>query len=355
LWEFSYPSSYVDPYGYNRGPRCSPVVDGQRVYVYGVEGQLHCLNVTDGSLVWKCDTAKQFDVVQNFFGVGSTPVIYQDVLVTMVGGSPPNDQGTPPDRLDRVGANGSGIVAFDKLTGRVRYQVCDELASYASPRVVQHSGRPWCFMLLRGGLVGFHPGSGVVDFHFPWRANLLESVNASTPVVVENRVLISETYGPGSALLEFQPGSVRVVWSDQKKGRQKSLQTHWNTPIYHEGYVYGSSGRHSYQAELRCVQWETGKLMWSQPGLTRSSLLYVDGHFVCLGEDGTLRLIRATPERFEQVAEARPVGRQHGSLGESPTQLLEYPAWAAPILSHGLLYARGRDRVACFELIPDEE
>ena len=106
---------------------------------------------------------------------------------------------------------------------------------------------------------------------------------------------------------------------------------------------------------MRCVEWETGKVMWSQPELTRSSLLYVDGHFVCLGEDGTLRLIRATPERFEQLAEAQPVDESRPcGRGEPSGRLLRYPAWAAPILSHGLLYARGRDRVACFELIPDD-
>jgi hypothetical protein len=84
---------------------------------------------------------------------------------------------------------------------------------------------------------------------------------------------------------------------------------------------------------------------WSEPRLTRSSLLYVDGHFVCLSEDGSLRLLKATPERFEQVAEFSP----RDADGEP---LLTYPAWAAPALSHGLLYVRGNDRLVCLELIP---
>ncbi len=206
LWEYSYPSDYVDLYGYLRGPRCSPLVDNERVYIYGAEGQLHCLHVVDGAPIWSCDTAQQFGVVQNFFGVGSTPVIYEDLLVTMVGGSPPADQQLPPGQLDRVSGNGSGIVAFDKFTGEVRYTMTDELASYASPRLVHQGGRPWCFMFLRGGLVAFHPGTGAIDFQFPWRARLLESVNASTPVVAGQRVFISETYGPGGVLLEFRAG-----------------------------------------------------------------------------------------------------------------------------------------------------
>jgi hypothetical protein len=90
-------------------------------------------------------------------------------------------------------------------------------------------------------------------------------------------------------LLRVKPGEARVVWSDAEKRRDKSMQTHWNTPIHHEGYLYASSGRHTENAELRCVELTTGKVMWSEPNLTRSSLLYVDGHFVCLGEDGTAR------------------------------------------------------------------
>lgn len=353
LWEYSYPSQYADLYGYLRGPRCSPVVDGTRVYVYGAEGQLHCVHAVDGSRIWSCDTAQQFGVVQNFFGVGSTPVIYEDLLVAMVGGSPPADQQIPPGQLDRVTGNGSGIVAFDKYTGQVRYQITDELASYASPRLACDGDRPWCFMFMRGGLVAFHPGTGAVDFQFPWRARLLESVNASTPVVAGRRVFISETYGPGGALLEFAAGEVRTVWSDQRQGRNKSLQAHWSTPIFHDGYLYGCSGRHTRQAELRCVNWETGDVVWSEPDLTRTSLLYVDGHFVCLGEDGTLRLIRVTPARYEQVAVAQLTEPPAGPSTVPPRPLLQHPAWAAPILSHGLLYVRGRDRVACLELIPD--
>ncbi len=357
LWDFRYPARYEDLYGYNAGPRCSPVIDGDRVYIYGVAGQLYCLDLMDGSVIWHCDTMKKFGVVQNFFGVGSTPFVYADLLIAVVGGSPPEDQQVPPGRLDRVSGNGSAIVAFDKWNGSVRYQLSSELASYASPRCVTRADRSWGFAFLRGGLVVFDPTEGREDFVFPWRARILESVNASSPVVIKNRVLISEAYGPGAALLEFDSpsDSPRVVWSDQDRRRDPSMKAHWNTPIHHAGYLYGSSGRHSQEAELRCVEWETGRVMWSEPGLTRGSLLYVDGHFVFLGEDGTLRLIRANAERFEQLAEFRPTDLEQADDVAAARPLLSYPAWAAPILARGLLYVRGRDRVACFELIPEEE
>ncbi len=87
--------------------------------------------------------------------------------------------------------------------------------------------------------------------------------------------------------------------------------------------------------------------MWREPDLTRTSLLLVDGHFVCLGEDGTLRLLKVNPRKYEEVSSA-----EVRDPGDEEKPLLKYPCWAAPILSHGLLYLRGEGRLVCLELIP---
>jgi outer membrane protein assembly factor BamB len=341
LWEFTYPTQYRDYFGYNNGPRCCPIVDDELVFIYGSEGVLCCVQAADGKLVWKIDTRTDFGVVQNFFGVGSTPVVEGDLLIVQVGGSPP---GSDPSDFASLKGNGSGVVALDKSTGKVRYKITDELASYSSPVLATIKGRRWCFVMARGGLIGFEPSTGKVDFQFPWRAESLESVNAANPVVVDDYVFITETYGPGSALLKVRPGGYNVVWTDaDKRPRAKSMQCHWNTPIYHNGYLYGCSGRHPDNAELRCIEMATGKVMWSRPRLTRTSLLMVDGHFVCLAEDGTVLLLKVNPRCYEEVSRI-----------ESEV-LLRYPAWAAPILSHGLLYVRDEQRLVCLELIPSKK
>jgi outer membrane protein assembly factor BamB len=242
--------------------------------------------------------------------------------------------------------NGSGVVAFDKHTGKVRYKVTDELAAYAGPVLATIAGRRWCFVFARGGLIGMEPATGHIDFHYPWRANTLECVNASNPVVVGDQVFISETYGPGSSLLKVKPGGYEVVWNDADKRLHKSMQCHWNTPIYHDGYLYGCSGRHENNAELRCIEWSTGKVMWSQRGLPRTSLLMVDGHFLSLSEDGQLLLLKVNPNKYEEAVNLE--------VRDGAESLLEYPCWAAPILSHGLLYVRGKDRLICLELIPEK-
>ena len=353
LWEYTYASTYVDLYGYDGGPRCSPIIDEHRVYVYGAEGELHCLNLRDGSLLWKVNTFKDFGVVQNFFGVGSNPVVDGDLLLCMVGGSPPSAQQVPPGQLDLLTGNGSGIVAFDKKTGKVVYKISEELASYASLTLSEIRGQTWCFAFLRGGLLAFKTQTSETQHFYPWRSRKLESVNASTPIVVGDEVLISETYGPGAALLKLTEQGFEEIWTDEDKGRDKSLQTHWNTPVYHDGYVYASSGRHTENAELRCVEWKTGKVMWSVPQLTRCSLTMVDDHLICLGEYGRLRLLRPNPQEFEQLAVLYL--KREDSVAQQfqlDSPLLRYPCWAAPIVSHGLLYLRGARQLVCLELKP---
>ena len=105
-------------------------------------------------------------------------------------------------------------------------------------------------------------------------------------------------------------------------------------------------------AELRCIELASGKIVWSEPNLTRTTLLYVDGYFVSLGEHGALRLVKVTPEqvRGSGASHADRQGRQQ--FGPAP--LLKFPAWAPPVLSHGLLYVRGAGRLVCVELIPPE-
>jgi len=341
LWRFAYPTKYRDQYNYSGGPRCCPVVEKDRVYAFGPEGMLHCVRAEDGKLVWKVDTAKEFGVVQNFFGVGSTPVIEGDLLIAMVGGSP---KGSEDVAFDELKGDGSALVAFDKYTGAVKWKVGDDLASYASPRVVTLGKERVCLAFCRGGLLAVDPATGKEVFRFRYRAKDFESVNAANPVVTGDRVLISECYGPGAALLDVADGKVKPVWTDEKKGRDKSLLAHWATPILIDGRVYGCSGRHPEEAELRCVELATGKVLWREPDLTRTSFLAVDGHLVVLGEDGVLRLVKVNPAKYEEVARV--------VLGGEEKPLLRYPCWAAPILSHGLLYVRGKDRLVCLELIP---
>lgn len=326
-WRSEYKTDYTDSYGFSNGPRAAPLVDGERVYTFGVEGMLRCHAIADGKLLWQVDTAKRFGVVQNFFGVGSTPVIEDSLLIAIVGGS-------------------GGIVAFDKRTGEVRYTVSDELASYSSPILRTIGDRRWGLAFMRGGLIGFEPATGKIDFSFPWRARKLESVNAANPVAVDDRVFVTESYEPGGALLRVKPGGYELLRKDAD--RRGTLRSHWATPIHDRGTLYGCSGSGSGDAELRAVDLTSGELRWAEKGLGRSTLIYADGHLVVLGEFGDLLAVKATPAKFTPVSRTQP--RLPAAEGEAARPLLDRPAWAPPALADGRLYVRGKSRLACFSL-----
>jgi hypothetical protein len=216
------------------------------------------------------------------------------------------------------------------------------LASYSSIKLFQHREETLAFAWLRGSLIGFFPETGDVFLDFPWRSRKLESVNASMPVVSGDHVLVSECYEIGSALLKWSTSDHEVVWTDKGK-RDFSMKAHWNTPIVVDGMMYGCSGRNSGDAELRCVELLTGKVRWKERSFARASLTYVDGHFVLLDEQGQLVLFEPNPDEYRQVTAVK--------VGDNGIEF-QSPCWAAPIVSHGLMYVRGKKQLVCFELIP---
>jgi hypothetical protein len=348
LWRWESPVQYEDMYGYNNGPRCSPIIDGDLIFLYGVAGGLYCVERSSGNLVWERNINRDYAVVTNFFGVASNPVVYQDLLLVMVGGSPPQSHLVPSGQLNLVEPNGSAIVAFDKRTGEERYRLGHDLASYASLSVQEVAGQPTGLAFLRNGLLAWLPENGKALFEFPWRADMLESVNAAMPVTDGKRVMVSESYQIGTVMLEGSAEPWEVVWKDGGPRNRCRFRAHWATPVLIDGYLYGCSGRNPADSDFRCLRWEDGQVMWTQRSHERSSVLAVDGYMVVLGEYGKLELIRPNPTECEVIAQV-DLGRISAPDGQP---YLQYPCWAAPVLSHGLLYVRGNDRLICMQLIP---
>lgn len=343
-WQFPYGTAYEDRYGYNNGPRSSPVIDKGRVFTVGAEGTLHCLDLLSGRMVWKRDLRVDYRVKQEFFGTGSTPLVQDGRLIVT------------------VGAPGATVVAFDTDTGKELWRAGKEWgASYASPTPALIHGQRRVLVFAggesqppSGGLLCLDPATGKVDFTFPWRSRTYESVNASCPVVFDNKVFISATYRTGSALVEIQKDFThKVVWT------ARDIGLHFNTAIYQDGHLYAFDGRNEPDASLVCVKADTGEVVWretlewdesidgrrSAMGLYRGSLLAVDGQFLCLGEMGHLMWLDLSPKG------AREVGRTWLFAARE--------SWTLPVLSRGLLYVcqNSRDvlnrvgpRLACYDL-----
>ncbi len=339
IWVYDYPTEYQDLYGYDAGPRAGPVVDGDQLFLHGVDGMVIAVNAADGKEQWKVDTKKTYHVHQNFFGAGSVPLVVGQLVIVPIGGSP---KGARPADLRDAKGDGSGIVAFDSKTGAEKYKFSDELASYSSPVLATFHGEKTVLYFARGGLLGFDPASGKERFNYKWRAKILESVNAANPVVVENRILITECYEKGTVCLEVQKDfTLKDIWSDLEKDKNdKALMAHWCTPMVDGQYMYGCSSRHSPQADFRCVELATGQVRWIEPKTRWTTAIKIDGHLLTLAEEGTLTLLKLNPDKYEKVAQ--------WTSEQNPD--LEYPCWAPPVVSRGLLYVRGKGKLVCYEL-----
>lgn len=354
LWRYEYPTAFVDPYGYNNGPRCTPLLTSNRCYTFGAEGKLLCLDLQKGTRLWERDTQKDWNIPEAFFGVGSTPLLEDGRLIVMAGGQPNSgvvalDPETGKTLWESVGAKnweGQPMIGWpgDRTVEWARFSH-DKQASYSSPVAATVNGQRQVFCLMRQGLVSLNPTNGQVNFSYWFRATVDESVNAINPVVADDTVFISGAYYRiGSALLKVLPGNKQVepIW------RSTALEIHWTTPIYHAGYLYAFSGRNEPDAHFRCVEYKTGKIMWDRDErwrkygnatdkYGRGSAIMVDGKLIVLGEAGLLGLFRVSPEKPEEL-----------SRYQMPQ--LKHPCWAAPILSEKRLYLRSENKLLSINL-----
>ncbi len=346
IWEYSYPVKYRDRYGYSAGPRASPVVSDSLVYLHGVTAWLTCLDLYTGELIWKRDLTKDYQVPQYFFGKGSNPIVSGSSLLLNLGGS-----------------KGQCMAAFDRKTGETQWILKDEWgASYSSPTLAEIHDRKVCLALAggeskptRGGLLVFDPQTGRRLTRFPWRSSKYESATACPPLHLgDGYVFLSECYDKGSVVLRIMPDfSYEVVWENQDTG------IHWMTPIESDGYLYGVSGRHQQGAEVFCLNWKTGKVLWKEPvswstnlmgrdlvlQLFRASFLKVGAEYLALSEFGSLLRLEFSPTGWTM--------REHSQLFFAPE------SWTLPALSHGLLYVMQNDtdrmsglpsRLLCYDL-----
>lgn len=322
-WEYSYPTDYEDRYGYDNGPRCCPTIADGRVYTLGPKSELHALDFATGKKLWGLEIEAEHKVAPNFFGAGAAPLVEGGVIYLHAGGTE---------------FEGDGFAfAFDARDGKLRWKTPIDGGSYASPVLATVEGARRLFIFHRGGLSSFDPVDGRELWKFPWHSRIYESVNGATPLVVGDIVFFSATYGMGSVCLRVTKDRHEVLWKDDLNQRGRILDIHWATPNHVAGHVYGFSGRHPQGAALKCVELRTGKVKWAwESYLHRGSMLYADGHFIALGEQGDLALLKLSPEGHEELRRVPGV--------------LKYPAWTVPTLANGRLYLRDVERLVCLDL-----
>lgn len=318
IWAYNAAPAYIDRQRQGPGPRATPTCDDGRLYCFLPAGELCCLKAEDGSAVWKTNVfeatgASNHADMEFYWGMSGSPLVEGGLVIVQPGG-----------------AKGSSVAAFRKDTGKLAWSAGDDPPGYGAPIAVTAKGRRQIVCFTGTSLLGLDPAAGKVIWRFPWRNHA--ETNCATPLWIDNRLLfISSAYGAGSALLELAEDgqSVREKW------RSKQLQNQMATSIILDGHVFGCHGDLK-GGVLRCFDLATGKEKWTSREPGKCLLIAAQGHLICLSEDGVLRLLKASPERYEVKGELKDV--------------LAYKAWTPPALWNKKLFLRDQKSLVCLDL-----
>lgn len=313
LWRTILSTSYEDPLGRGNGPRSTPALSEGRLFIVTPEAGLFSFDCQTGKELWKVDLAAKYAIQQGFFGYGVSPLVHGQTLLLNVGGE------------------GAGIVCFSTKDGSERWKVTSQQASYASGVLMRLGDRDLATFLTREGLLSVEPESGQVIHKMRWRSRQNASVNAASPVAIPGGVFLTSCYNTGGIALREKAGRLEKVWSGDE-----SLSAHYATPIYHEGHLYGFHGRQEEGAELRCVEANSGKVMWSKPGTGCGWILRAGGSLLVMQENGQMLLLQSNPKELKVLANA---------------QVFKGQIRALPAFSDGVLYCRDSTIMKAFELV----
>jgi outer membrane protein assembly factor BamB len=321
LWSFDYPTAYRDDFGFDEGPRATPAIAEDRVYTYGAEGALTCLDLASGKKIWGLNAKTEFHAPKGFFGIACSPLVEGNAIILNIGG-----------------ADGAGIIAFDKLTGKILWKATNDQPSYSSPVAATMSNRRYLFVLTLANLVALDPVNGKILFQYPFRPPIRSSVTAAAPLVVDDQVFLSASYGLGAVLLKITANGPEKIWSGDD-----ILSSHYATRVYLNGFLYGIHGRtdpgFEPPASLRCIDLKTGKVRWQQDAFGAATLTLAGDQLFILTEKGELIRAPATPSAFKPLDRAQVL----------PTQVRAHPA-----LANGFFYARSKDKLVCLDLRGDK-
>lgn len=302
-WRAVFPAVYRGGVDADLGPRCVPVIDGEQVYVYGAAGDLHAVNLANGSTIWSRALRDQYEADEGYFGTGSTPIVVGDQLVVAVGGEPD-----------------AGLVAVSKGDGETRWTAFEQEAAYASPVQIRLNDKIYVVAVMRLKTVVVDPADGTLltEFDFGRRG---PTVNAATPLVKGSNLFVTAAYGVGCRMLDLAGGEPTDRWSETDV-----ISSQYATPVRCGQWLFAITGREDYgNGELLCVRWADGKVGWRQSEFGTAHLIAAGDRVLAQKISGELKLFAADESSYQELASATlPSGTYR----------------ALPAFSGGVLYCR---------------
>ena len=321
FWTDEYPTAFAPEVGTGNGPLCVPVVQDGKLVTFGAEGKLTAYDAMTGRQLWQRNTHADFGAQPGYFGAGSCPLVFGNVVVVNVGGSKQQ----------------AGLVGFSMATGETVWTKTEERASYSSPVLVDVGEVPHMLAITRYRVILLDPATGAIRWQFAF-GQRGPTVNAANPLVTTDKsgkahLLVTASYGIGTVYASFDKTAMKMVW-----GGTDSLATQYCTPIALGGFLYCIDGRDDLPpADFKCIQQSTGNVLWKQGSFGYGSLIFAGGKIIATKSDGELVLIQPDTSAMKILARARPFP---GTVR------------ALPALANGRLYVRDEHMLKCLSVKP---
>lgn len=335
LWTYAYDSVYVSV-GYVAGPRASVSIDEDRAYALGTMGNMNCLNVEDGSVIWQRDLNQEYGFVANstmpIWGIAASPLVYQDLVILHIGGS-----------------DAACIVGLDKMTGEERWRALDDRAQYSSPIIIQQNGRDVLVCWTGDNVAGVDPTDGTIRWRYGFKP-LRMPIGIATPIVKDNQIFLTSFYD-GSLMLRFSPDSFEVekVWSavGPNEKATEALQSLIGTPVWIADHIYGADSF----GELGCIRASDGQRVWEDQSavpLARWSTIHMvqNGDSIWMfNERGELILGSLSPAGFTETSRAKIIEPTQEQLRQR-----DGVCWSHPAFANRCVFVRNDERIVCISL-----
>jgi outer membrane protein assembly factor BamB len=311
LWTHGWEASFEEAMG-GDGPRATPTYHDGRIFALGAEGELRCLDARTGALIWRRNILTDNGASNLQWGMSASPLIVDDKVIVLAGG-----------------ASGRSVVAYRRATGEPAWTALDDQQAYTSPMLVTIDDVRQILVVSASRVIGLGVDQGRLLWEYPWTN--YNGISVAQPLLLgNNRVFISAGYGKGAAVFELTRAgdrfTTRTIWENTR------MKNKFTSSVLRDGFIYGLD-----EAILACVDAATGELKWKGGRYGYGQVMLAGDWLVVLTESGEVALVKAGPERHEEVAKFAAIDGK---------------TWNHPVIADGRLLVRNLKEMAAFDIRP---
>jgi outer membrane protein assembly factor BamB len=308
LWEVANGRRFNNDRG--DGPRGTPTVDGDRVYVFGSSGDMTVVDAASGKVFWTQNLLQKYGGSNINWGLSESPLVLSDRIIVTPGG------------------RGASIVALRKTDGSLIWKSQSDEPGYSSALLHPIGSIQQAVVFTAERALGIDVNDGRVLWSYNRVAN--RTANIATPIARGSHVFLSSDYGTGAGLLALTRDGTGIKASEVYFTNE--MRNHHASSVLVGDYLYGFSS-----SILTAMHFETGKVAWRDRSVGKGSLVFADDRLYLFSENGVVGLAEANPQKYVEH------GRFQLRTGNLPT-------WSHPVVSGGKLFIRDQDTLYAYDV-----